>query len=225
MDLGANENKESARMNTAQIPLTSPPPGRRMDTSAGIPFARDIARKGNPAANTGTGIDKKERIDMDTRRIIHILIAVAMVFLVVLTGVPYFQYEGGAASISGYVWFPYEHAEFEAYLQTQIADYNINDAVGIPIFIQVFGILGAILLILKGGSILSSIYAVAWGGIGLIGYATSRFLQLGGMYGLHIAVLVAALVLGGVNLVLFFRSQKEKEAETDHAAVPAHQGA
>lgn len=148
---------------------------------------------------------------MERKRTLAIVAAVLMLSMVILTGIPYFSYDGGSASISGYVWFPYEYTEFETYLTGQIEGYSINDAVGIPIFIQVFGVLGAIFLIWKNSAAFAPFIPLAYGVIGGIGYMSSGFLRLGGAWGLHLALLVALVAVGALGIAWYAAEIREEK--------------
>lgn len=157
---------------------------------------------------------------MSTTRKLSLTAAILMLLMVALTGLSYFSYDGGRVSISGYVWFPTEHAEFETYLASQIEGYNVNDAVGIPIFIQIFGVVCAALLIWKGDKPWTAWTSVGYGLIGGIGYLSSSFLKLGGAWGLHLALLVIILALGGVALYMAYRER----GESQQAQLSSHSG-
>lgn len=149
---------------------------------------------------------------MDKNRRIAIGSAIIMLLMVALTGLPYFSYDGGSVSISSYVWFPYEHAEFETYLAGQFEGYEINSVIGTPIFLQVSGVIGAALLIWLNGKRFAPLVPLCYGAIGTVGYLTSGFLRLGSAWGLHLALLVILVGLGALGLYWQLREARNERA-------------
>lgn len=126
---------------------------------------------------------------------INLISAALIVVMIALCCVGYISTGEGDYSIIGYVYLPDACGGLTDYCEANIDGFTVNDAVGTPLWVLCIGAIMAVLCIWKRDNSFLSIGTLVWSVVGLIGYCTSAFLKLGGMYWLHVAVLaVTALV-------------------------------
>jgi len=122
--------------------------------------------------------------------------------MLVLTFLPYWHYEGGSASLSGYTWLPTNHEALESYFEATLGDYSIGKEFGATIIVTVLGLAALVLQIIFQSFPSCPIAAVVIGAAGLWGYTGSAVLSLGGMQTLLIILSVAALVFGVIGVIM-----------------------
>ncbi|MBQ3222380.1 MAG: hypothetical protein IJB41_02070 [Clostridia bacterium] len=143
-------------------------------------------------------------------RTLSVLCAAALLVMLVLQFVPYWNFatEAGDAScsINGYVWFPRQHEDLTAYLQSQLgADFTVDRVYAIPAIQLITGALGIAFALLKPALPVGEICACACGVAGLWGYLTNPALRLGGGWALHLLVSALVLVAGVLSIISYFK--------------------
>ena len=128
--------------------------------------------------------------------------AAVMLLMVVLLFVPFWNTGEQTVSINSYVWMPSGQTKLEAYFADALGEkVDINSVVTAPVLLLVLGVLGAALSIFKGQSAFGSLLGIPFGIVGIWGYATCPVLRLGSLWGLHLALCIAALALSVGALV------------------------
>ena len=146
----------------------------------------------------------KAKRNLDSVALIQWICVLIMLVMVGLLCVPYWHYDGQATSINGYVWFPSSKTALNLYFEAEPGKtVFINDEITTPILLSFLGIVGLVLKIMFKDTPLASLVAVLFGAAGIYGYLTSDVLKLGTMWGTHLAVCIAALILGLVGVIWF----------------------
>lgn len=147
-----------------------------------------------------------------------ICVALALVLLI-LHFSPFWEYDGMQASIQGYIWFPKDYPELEAWFtETLNAAFYINDVIGIPIFLLVSAVASVFFCIWKCELPLMAILPGACGIAGIIGYLMNPILRLGTNRWLHVVVCVLMVITAVTTFVLplrdiivqWYRERKKK---------------
>lgn len=138
-------------------------------------------------------------VDRDTMP--NYLSALVMAVIVVMLFTPFWHFgEGEAAqavSINSYVWFPSDNTQVESYFQEALGEKpDINSVIVAPILLLVFGVLGALVCIMKADQPFAAIFPAFVGIAGIWGFATVPALRLGGAWGIILALCIALVCLG-----------------------------
>lgn len=100
---------------------------------------------------------------MDRDTMPNYLSALVMAVIVVMLFTPFWHFgEGEAAqavSINSYVWFPSDNTQVESYFQEALGEKpDINSVIVAPILLLVFGVLGALVCIMKADQPFAAIF-------------------------------------------------------------------
>lgn len=145
---------------------------------------------------------KKLSFSLNRTSVLNYACAAVMLLMVVLLFVPFWNTGEQTVSINSYVWMPSDQRALETYFADTLGEkVDINSVVTAPVFLLLLGALGAVLSIFKGQSAFGSLLGIPFGIVGIWGYATCPVLRLGSMWGLHLALCIAALVLSVGALV------------------------
>lgn len=154
---------------------------------------------------------KREETKMTSTARNNTIIAILTALLLVMMFVPSIAYEGQTISPMSYVWLPYEHVEFEAYLTAQIPDFFINDVATGPALMLLLGVVTIVLCLMFKNSV-GSVIAPAFVGLyGITSFASNMMLKMSSHYALYMVLLAAILVFTAANIVLFIRGEREAE--------------
>ena len=143
----------------------------------------------------------------------NLVSALLMVALLVCQFLPYWHYGEGnatASSIYGYVWFPHQQEGLSDYLLSQDAGHYINDVAWPVVGMLVICVAGVLLCLWKRRSALSGIWPMAGGIVGLWFYLSVPVMRIGSGWWMHLALLVAMLVVGVVGLVGLLGGRRER---------------
>ena len=146
-------------------------------------------------------------IDRDPKTINLICIGL-MLLMLILQFVPFWHYDGTASSINGYVWFPTDHADTEAWLQSQIGDwFTIQHLFAQPVLQLLLAVIGIIVCLAGADSKWPLLIPAACGVVGVWGYLSESALQLGSGWIFHLIVSIAMI---SVSILAFFPQKRQK---------------
>ncbi len=158
------------------------------------------------------------------------VLAFLMIALFVLQLFPFIHYVDAdgveqSVSILSYVVTPYEYKAMDAAMKAgPIPDFHTGYAMFFGAVIPLLAVLGAVLLLRKK-TVGVLIYAVVWGALALLGYVLNPFAyQGGGMFVVHLVVIILELALALFCLITFLRmpqyvdNDKEEVFENDPRA-------
>lgn len=124
--------------------------------------------------------------------------------------------EAGIISINEYVWFPVNHKYGLTSILSKyyIADFAAMDVAGTCAFLQVAAVLSIVFAILKPKKLISAVFCIAGGVIGVVGYLTGPAYQLGQMWLIHVVIFGCAILAGLSSLlVTFCKAYSKAKAE------------
>lgn len=143
-------------------------------------------------------------------KLVHYVCAALLLVLLVMQFTPFWHFgeAGESVSISGYIWFPSDHADLTSYLQQTVgSDFTIN-AILIPcILMLLLSAAGAAFCVIKPGELLASLFAVACGLSGTIGFLACPALRLGSAWAMQL-LCILMLCGGGYAIYLAVTSAK-----------------
>lgn len=126
--------------------------------------------------------------------------ALLIALVLALQFVPFWQHEAGSASINAYVWLPSQNAETTALLQGALGeDFTVGNMVGGPAAELLCGIIALVLCIFCQKSIFAPLMAAVTGAVGAVAYLATPALQLGSLWGLHLATCLLLAAMGAVT--------------------------
>lgn len=125
--------------------------------------------------------------------------ALLMAMLIVLQFVPFWELDGQSVSISGYIWFPLDHAELTAHFTEAInPDFKVDSLVLSSLLQLVVPAVGIVLFLYNRESIFVTCCTAAAGLGGIWSFLSKPAFRLGMNWQIHcafaIALLVAALI-------------------------------
>lgn len=126
------------------------------------------------------------------------LCALVMAAMLVCQFTPYWHFGEGNAqsvSISSYVWFPDNCTALNAYLKTVEEGHMVNNIVMIAVPVLLLCAIGTVLCLLRSDSLLTLLFPVVAGLVGVIGYPLTASLRAGS-WGLHVVLCAAMLAMG-----------------------------
>lgn len=125
--------------------------------------------------------------------------------LIVMQFLPFWTYAGESgnitASISSYIWLPYNHEALTASFTESIANYDIINIVTRSVLILVLGIVSILFCLMKSNSRYTSILPTLCGIIGVWAYLSNTALRMGSGWILHLVLSVLLLLVGAVTLL------------------------
>ena len=137
-------------------------------------------------------------------KVVHYVCAALLLILLFFQFTPFWHYgESGeaAASISSYIWFPTNHADLTAHLQSTVdADFVINDILITNILVLVLGAIGAVLCVVKAGEFIVSLLPAACGLSGIVGFLAHPAMRLGSSWVPQLLLCMAVLALSACSL-------------------------
>lgn len=146
-------------------------------------------------------------------KLVHYVCAALLLILLVMQFTPFWHYgEAGdvATSISGYIWFPGNHADLTSYLQATISeDFIINDILIFCILMLVLSAVGLVLCAMKPGTLLAALLPTACGLSGVIGFLAEPALRLGSTWGLMFLLCLLMLCGGAYTLYTTLQQQAQ----------------
>lgn len=131
--------------------------------------------------------------------VLNLALAALMIVMILLSCVGYYPTDSGTYSIMGYVCMPSDYPELESFFEANVAEFNINDVVGAPLWVVLIGAVACVICVVWRDRAAAALAAVVWSLGGLINYIGSAYLPLGNAYYLHICILVLALILAVLN--------------------------
>jgi len=142
----------------------------------------------------------------------NLIAAVLLVSLLVLQFMPFWQFgenQEMSASIQGYIWFPTDHKDLEAYFEQETgAKHDINSVLLMPILVLVLGAVGVVLCLMKNDRLWAAAFPTACGAVGLWGYLATAVIKLGVNWGLHLIVCLALVAIGVATFYLGYKDMK-----------------
>jgi len=144
----------------------------------------------------------------------NIVAAILMIILLVLQCAPFWQYgenQASSTSIQGYVWFPSDQKDLEAYLRdTTGVAHDVHSILAPALQVLVIGIVGVVLCLAKADQTWPAICPVACGGCAVWGYLTNEVLRLGCNWPLHLLIGLMLVAIGILSLGLKIKELKGK---------------
>lgn len=143
---------------------------------------------------------------------VHYVCAALLIILLVMQFTPFWHVDGTSVSISGYIWFPSDHADLTSYFQQTISeDFVINNILVPCLLMLVLGALGAVFAVIKVDTIVPSLLSIACGVSGFIGFLVKPALRLGSTWWCQM-LLCAALIACGVYALVMTAQRSRAEA-------------
>ncbi len=137
------------------------------------------------------------------------LSAVVMLLTTVIMFIPFVYTKSKTASIMGYALLPENYKNtFDPYLESNIANFQINYSIFIPVVLFVIAILASFLCIGSHKNSAPTVLALAWGVLGFVGFIFSAFLKMDPKMILYIILFAAVIALSVINLVQFRKVKK-----------------
>jgi len=145
--------------------------------------------------------------------LINIVIALLTVLMLAFMFIPSVTYEPGTedegtVSVYAYIFFPNEkpYKYLTDYMEDTVdPDYKVNHVYAEPMLLMVFCVVSCIICFAGYKNIISSLFPIVWGIIGLMGSMTNSLIMLSSWrwvyYGLAVAVLMLAVLSGALNLL------------------------
>lgn len=126
--------------------------------------------------------------------------AFLLLVLLVLQFVPFWHYEGGASSISTYLWFPNKNVAVTSSIKAVLGKtFEVGQIVIGCIAVLASSVLGLVTCIIGQKSIGAPFTAILAGVIGVGAYLAVPALQLGSFWGVHLAVSILIVATGAVT--------------------------
>lgn len=154
-----------------------------------------------------------------------VLFALTLCFLVSLA-MPYFAYgeNGETISLLSYLSFPNDHADTAAWIEGQVAGYQINDLANVHVALFLGVIVAGVLLVVLRDKPVSSVITCGVGIWGLVTYGGNAILRLGGAARTVQLVLLGAMaVLGLVTFAMQMMPQVQARKEMGRVTAPGKQ--
>ncbi len=146
----------------------------------------------------------------------NILCVVLMLALVICQFVPFWSLDGQTASISGYIWFPEDHADFTAHFEQTPGneDFKVVNLVLYNVVIMLGGLASAVLCIWKPHSAWPGALGVLCGLAGTIGHTSKPVFHLGSGWQFHLILSIFVLLAAAGNLIYQYKLRNKSHASS-----------
>lgn len=137
----------------------------------------------------------------------------AMILICQFTPFWHFSTESGAvsSSISGYIWFPADHADLESCLKEQAGpDFRVDQLVLPSVLVMLLSAAGVVLCLIRNERRWTGLLPLSCGIIGTWGSLTHTAFRLGSFHWLYLILYVLVMLLGAYTLFLAFRKDKSE---------------
>ena len=148
-------------------------------------------------------------------KLLGIICGVLLIALLILQFVPYWSFGSPeqTVSISGYVWFPHNHAEIDTALSASAGrDVDVNNVFGSAVLLLAACVVGIIAFLANPESVLSALMPLLAGLLGCWQYLLNPLYRLGSGWVLHFIVCVALIALAGVLVAHFVKAFAQTKA-------------
>ena len=138
-----------------------------------------------------------------------IICVILMIASFVLQCVPFWNFGEVEASINGLIWRPRVHEELQTiFSQETGGTFDLNALVLYPVLQTVSALVGAVICLFLLNRPISALLPICCGVFGMLAYLTNPVLQMGNLWGLHLAVSILLLICGCAALVLGIQEKR-----------------
>ncbi len=136
--------------------------------------------------------------------ILSILATALLLGVVVMQYQPFWSVDDETVSITDYVWLTKEHKDVTKHFKSYMKDnydikYSTNDIATMPVALLLCAAVSLVVCVLKPGAWPHPLLVAGAGGYGAWGFLSQPLFQLGANWQMHLALCIAAAVVGTVG--------------------------
>lgn len=144
--------------------------------------------------------------------LLNLLIAILCIVTVLCQFLPFWENEGATCSLQRMIWFPNDQGSMPNYISDTTGEkFEIDSVVWLTLLTFICSVLGAIFALVKREAFFPSVFSLIGGAGAVINYLTRPALQIGNLWGIHLAAGILMLALGVYGTVLLISHIREEK--------------